>query len=236
MYLRAVHAENDIAALQSFIKENSLGILTTALASSKYPLLQCTHIPWVYDTKEDGRLGVLRGHLARNNPHAKAMIEVTEDSSSPILRDEVMVLFNAPLHSYVTPQFYVESKPADGKVVPTWNYAAAQIYGRASIYLKDSEFILQQVNDLTDQEEAREGKAFKWKVNDAPEKYIQALSKAIIGIEIEVTRLEGKYKMSQEMGTKDRKGVIDGFEAKQTDLGRAMAKTVKERGSLLSTT
>jgi transcriptional regulator len=231
MYLREVHAEKDIATLQSFVLENPLGILTTAITSSKYPLLQCTHIPWVYDVNEEG-LGVLRGHLARNNPHAKAMIEAIAGFNTALLQEEVMVLFNAPHHSYVTPQFYVQSKPADGKVVPTWNYAAAQIYGRATIYSKDSEFILQQVNDLTDQEEAREGKERTWKVEDAPERYINLLSKAIIGIKIEVTRLEGKYKMSQEMGAEDRQGVIDGFEAKKTDLGRAMAKTIKERGGI----
>jgi transcriptional regulator len=232
MYLREVHAEKSIPALQAFIQQNPLGIFTTALASPNFPLLQCTHIPWVYDIDVDnGSLGELRGHLARNNPHAKALLEAIKASDSSELQDEVMILFNAPHHSYVTPQFYVQSKPADGKVVPTWNYAAAQVYGRATIYSTDSEFILKQVNDLTDQEEAREGKSEVWKVADAPEKYIQILSKAIIGIKIDVTRLEGKYKMSQESSREDRQGVIDGFEARQTELGRAIAKTVRERGT-----
>lgn len=231
MYLRPVHAENDIAALQSFIKSNALGILTTALVSPNFPFLQSTHIPWVYDVEEsDGELGVLRGHLARNNPHAKALIEAISGSCSANLQEEVMVLFSAPHHSYVTPQYYVETKPTTGKVVPTWNYAAAQVYGTATIYNKDQEFILQQVNDLTNQEENRNGKEKSWKVKDAPEKYVDLLSKAIIGIEINITGLEGKYKMSQELAKVDRQGVIDGFEAMQTDLGRAMAQTVRERG------
>ncbi|UZJ55534.1 hypothetical protein CBS101457_004854 [Exobasidium rhododendri] len=231
MYLREVHAEHSVPALQAFIQQNPLGIFTTALASSKYPLLQCTHIPWVYDVNEDG-LGVLRGHLARNNPHAKALLEATKGSPSGVLEEEAMILFNAPHHGYVTPQYYVQSKPANGKVVPTWNYAAAQIYGKATVYSDDdSDFILQQVNDLTDQEEAREGAAKPWKVKDAPDRYIQLLSKAIIGLKIDVVRIEGKYKMSQEMGVEDRQGVIDGFVAKDTDLGRAIAQSVRERST-----
>lgn len=240
MYLRPVHAEHDVTTLQSFIKKNALGILTTALASPNFPLLQSTHIPWVYDInkdkegeekeQEDGSdLGMLRGHLARNNPHAKALLEAICDSNTMTLQEEVMVLFNAPHDSYVTPQYYVQTKPRTGKVVPTWNYAAAQIYGIATIYAKDQHFILQQVTDLTDQEESKSGKEKSWKVKDAPEKYIDLLSKAIIGIEIKVTRLEGKYKMSQELEKEDRQGVIDGFESTQTEVGRAIAQIVRER-------
>jgi transcriptional regulator len=232
MYLRADHAETDVGALKTFVQENSLGIITTALQSTNFPLLQCTHIPWVYDVTEDG-LGVLRGHMARNNPHAKALIEASSRSSESTLDTEVMVLFNAPHDSYVTPKYYVETKPTTGKVVPTWNYAAAQIYGKATIYPSDVNFIMKQVDDLTQQQESRgESRTTPWKVTDAPSKYVDILLKAIIGIQIEVTRLEGKFKMSQEMGEKDRQGVVDGFRAMKSEKGEALAQLVKERGIL----
>lgn len=236
MYLRPVHAETDVPKLIEFVQDNPLGIFTTALPSDNFPLLQSTHIPWIYDVDKDA-LGEIRGHIARNNPHAKALLEAIKKSSSPIIDTEVMVLFNAPHHSYVTPQFYVESKPSSGKVVPTWNYAAAQIYGKATIYADSevaSQFILKQVEDLTIQQESKdEKKKVPWKVSDAPNRYIELLSKAIIGISIKVDRLEGKYKMSQEMGEKDRMGVIDGFEAMESETGKAMAKMVKERGEAI---
>lgn len=228
MYLRPVHAEADEAALKAFVRDNPLGILTTALASSSHPLLQSTHIPWVYDAGEEG-LGSLRGHIARNNPHAKALLEAAQNGGA--IDPEVMVLFQAPHHSYVTPQYYVETKPTTGKVVPTWNYAAAQIYGRATIHATDTAFLMRQVDDLTRQEEGRDEKRTPWKVSDAPERYVDLLAKAIVGISIEVTRLEGKYKMSQEMGEADRLGVVRGFEGQGTEAGRAMAQMVHERGA-----
>jgi transcriptional regulator len=239
MYLRPAHAETDVSNLKAFIRDNPLGIFTTSLSSPNFPLLQSTHIPWVYDfdIDNDDQLGVIRGHMARNNPHAKALIEAVNSSSpsSNAIDTEVMLLFNAPHNSYVTPQFYVETKPSTGKVVPTYNYAAAQIYGKATIYADASseaasQFIMQQVDDLTKQEEGRDAEKKPWKVSDAPSSYVDILSKAIIGISIEVTRLEGKYKMSQEMGVKDRVGVVNGFEAMGTENGMAIAKMVRERG------
>ena len=132
MYLRAVHAEKDIARLQQFIRANPLGIFTTAIDSKSFPFLQSSHIPFVLDienTADQVHLGVLRGHIARANPQAKALIEHIQsqnedekiDTVQTISRD-VMILFNGPAHHYVTPKFYKETKPASGKVVPTWNY------------------------------------------------------------------------------------------------------------------
>jgi transcriptional regulator len=250
MYLRVVHAEFDVRTLRAFIIQNPLGLLVTALSSADFPTLQCTHVPWILDIQDhesETELGVLRGHLARANPHSKALSEAAKAGSpkgtNGFLEKEVTVVFNGPAHSYVTPKFYVETKPATGKVVPTWDYSAVQVYGKAKIFFDSSSeetgaFLQTQVTDLTNHMEedvfpqmsktSRE--ATPWKVSDAPPEYVQALKKSIIGIEITVERLEGKYKMTQEMGQGDRAGVIEGFEGLDTELGCLMAKTVTERG------
>ncbi|KAJ3494934.1 hypothetical protein NLG97_g3756 [Lecanicillium saksenae] len=250
MYLRAIHADADTATLRGLIRENPLGIFTTAIHSDSFPLIQCTHIPFLLDIEDEANeneQGVLRGHLARANPHSKALIEAAQSASTSAdgyLEQEVMVLFNFPVHHYVTPKFCTETKPATGKVVPTWNYAAAQVYGRIKVYHDSKseeagDFLGNQVSDLTDMSEASimgytgEGSAQKgWKVSDAPDTYVALLKKAIIGIEIKIDRLEGKFKMSQESTEGDREGIISGFKNLGTDLGTKMAETVAERGEI----
>lgn len=248
MYLRADYVERSIPSLRAFMRANPLGILTTAIESATFPLLQSSHIPWVLDVQDEtseSELGKLRGHMARANPHAKAMSEYakTADPHSPPgepmrIKKEVMVLFNAPVHHYVTAQFNVESKAATGKVVPTWNYAAVQAYGVATVYLDPSStataaFLNQQVADLTKMAETEiMGYTEPWKVEDAPTNYIRALTKAIVGIEIEITRLGGKWKMSQEESVGDRESIIQGFQRMGTETGDWMAKTIAERCAL----
>ncbi|KIW27514.1 uncharacterized protein PV07_07247 [Cladophialophora immunda] len=259
MYLRAVHAELHTPALRQFIRENPLGLLITSLSSPNFPTIQCTHIPWVLDVEDDSsetELGRLRGHLARQNPHSKALIEAaqqhqqhqqqqsTSDKGTPppsglqSLKEEVSVIFNGPAHHYVTPKFYVDTKPATGKVVPTWNYSAVQVYGTATVHYDThlegtGKFLQRQISDLSSHAETTiMGYERPWSVKDAPERYIELLRKNIIGIEIEVTRLEGKYKMSQELGNADRQGVVKGFAALNTQVGDLVAKTVEERGTL----
>jgi predicted FMN-binding regulatory protein PaiB len=139
MYLRAVHAEFDIPTLRKFIRDNPLGTLITAFQSKTFPSIQCTHLPWLLDVTDEGsdtELGNLRGHFAKANPHCQAIVEdvQTRGPSNGSLEQEVCVLFNGPIHSYVTPKFYVETKPKTGKVVPTWNYSAVQAYGKATFY------------------------------------------------------------------------------------------------------
>lgn len=190
----------------------------------------------------------MRGHIARQNPQAKAIIDHAKENQSPSphpqstsqkLQQEVMVLFNGPSHHYVTPKFYSKTKPESGKVVPTWNYAAAQCYGTATVYFdaqsdETSRFLSKQINDLSNMAETQIMAYDKpWKVSDAPERYVDLLRKNIIGIEIKVISLGGKFKMSQEMGVEDRDGVANGFEALQTASGDYVAKTVRERGTMV---
>jgi transcriptional regulator len=248
MYLRAVHAEFDIVSLRKFIRDNPLGILITALPSPNYPTIQCSHIPWVLDVSHEDsttELGKLRGHMAKANPHSKSIVEtvqkVTRTNGS--LEQEVSVLFNGPVHSYVTPKFYIETKPDTGKVVPTWNYSAVQVYGKATIFFdshneQTSSYLQKQISDLTNQSEetimqhAGGENRSAWEVSDAPTSYVELLKKSIIGIEIDIKRLEGKFKMSQESTKGDRQGVVNGFESLRTENGFKMARTVEERGAM----
>jgi transcriptional regulator len=248
MYLRAVHAEPSIKTLFEFVKENPLGILTTAIASSHFPFLQSSHIPWVLDTiSEDPDApvkGRLRGHLARQNPQSKALIEAASNSSTGAFQHDVMVLFTSPYHHYVTPKFYTETKPATAKVVPTWNYAAVQVYGKATIYhdsssVETSVYLSQQIDDLSKECETsimgysgHEGNPEPWSVSDAPDRYIDIMKKNIIGIEVSIESIGGKFKMSQEIGQGDRKGVIEGFQDLASDTGAHLADMVKMRGDM----
>ncbi|KAM0690661.1 hypothetical protein Q7P36_009429 [Cladosporium allicinum] len=250
MYLRAAHAEPSLATLRRFIQENPLGILTTTIPSPVHHLIQSSHIPWVLDHSDpssETELPILRGHIARQNPQAKAIIEHATENPSPHptptstshkLQHEVMVLFNGPSHHYVTPKFYTKTKPESGKVVPTWNYAAAQCYGIATVYFdskadETSTFLNKQIGDLSEMAETKVmGYEKPWKVADAPERYVELLRKNIIGIEIEVTHLGGKFKMSQEMGEEDQRGVVEGMQALGTADGDYVAKHVMERSKL----
>lgn len=246
MYLRSCHAESSVKALFEFIKENPLGVITTAISSPCLPFLQSSHVPWVLDIISDDPeapvKGRLRGHMARQNPQSKAMIEAVSNSTTRTLEHDVMILFTGTHHHYVTPKFYKETKPATAKVVPTWNYTAVQVYGKATIYydsatLETSEYLLQQIHDLSHLCETsimgytgQDGKPGPWSVSDAPPRYIDIMKKNIIGIEVSVENIGGKMKMSQEMNQGDREGVVEGFASLGSDVGSHLSTLVKELG------
>lgn len=234
MYIRPVHAELDVGVLQDFVRTYPLGEMTTAIKSDIAATIQTTHMPFVLDAGADGSPGVLRAHMARANPQAKVLRAAAAESPDSTLPDEVLVLFNAPVHHYVTPKFYTETKPDTGKVVPTWNYAAVQVYGKIRVLAEnDAEagsFLGQQISDLTDMMERKAGHEKAWKVSDAPEKYTDLLKKAIIGIEIKIDRIEGRFKLSQESGDGDWSGVVKGFRDLGTPEGIEMSKMIAERG------
>jgi transcriptional regulator len=123
-------------------------------------------------------------------------------------------------------------------VVPTWNYSAVQVYGRASIFYDTKaaatgEFLNKQIRDLSLQSERDiMGHEKPWVVDDAPTSYIELLKKAIIGVQIEISDIGGKYKMSQEMPAGDQQGVIDGFKAMGSDVGAEMARTVEQKSKV----
>ncbi|GES63278.1 transcriptional regulator [Aspergillus terreus] len=249
MYTQPVHAEPSTEVLLEFIRQNPLGVLITGIPSSVHPFLQSTHIPFVLDVpdqhanSESPIKGSLRGHMARQNSQSKAMIDSLAVSGSQ-LEQEVMVLFTDPHHHYVTPKFYTETKPLTGKVAPTWNYSAVQVYGKATVYYdssreETSRYLAQQLHDLSQHCErnimgytGEPGKEAPWTVDEAPEGFLNVLKKNIIGIQVSIDRIQGKYKMSQERVKGDREGVIEGFKQLQTDTADHIAQMVKERGAI----
>ena len=151
-----------------------------------------------------------------------------------------MILFTSSVHHYITPKFYTTTGPLNGRVVPTWNYAACQVYGRAKIYYhpsdpSTSEFLIKILDDLSrESEEVAFGypKEAAWQTSDAPDYYIKGLLKGIFGIEIEIKNIEGRFKMSQELKEGDRKGVYEGFEKLddgKSQIGNQMVEIMKER-------
>jgi transcriptional regulator len=248
MYIKGPHAEPELPVLRKLIRENPLGLLTTAISSPNFPFLQTSHIPFVLDIEDESsetELGKLRGHLARVNPQSKAMIEsLTENPQlNNVIEQDVIVVFNSPIQHYVTPKFYTETKPTTGKVVPTWNYAAAQVYGRAKIFYdtktdEAGHFLAKQISDLSYHAETKVmgftggDNPVDWKVSDAPDRFVELLKKSIIGIEIEITQMGGKFKMSQEMGVGDREGVIKGFARLESETAQEMSKLVQNRSDI----
>ncbi|KAJ5094208.1 hypothetical protein N7456_010069 [Penicillium angulare] len=247
MFLPSVHAEQDTEVLLQFIRENPLGVLITGLKSSEQDFLQCTHVPWVLDLPEEasGSNAHIRAHIAKQNPQVKAMIEAVDEKPPNVLEldEDVLVLFNGQHDHYVTPKFYVETKPDTGKVVPTWNYAAVQVYGKLSLYYDSKtpeagSFLAQQIRDLSAHTEKSVmgytggDKPEAWTVEEAPENYVEHLKRNIVGIKIEVKKIQGKFKMSQEMRPGDREGVAQGFEKLGGETGHAISKLVKSRGEL----
>ena len=247
MFLPSVHAENDTATLLQFVRENPLGMLITGVESS-LDFLQCTHVPCVLDLPEEAGesapQGRLRAHIAKQNPQVKGMIEALENKPNVMELDrDVLVLFNGRHDHYVTPKYYVETKPDSGKVVPTWNYSAVQIYGKLSLYYDSKtpeagKFLAQHIRDLSHLTETSimgytgGDQPQPWKVDDAPEKYIELMQRNIVGIEIRIEKIQGKFKMSQEMRSGDREGVERGFARLGGETGQAISSLVKERGIL----
>lgn len=247
MHLPDHHAEYRVPVLHEFIRQNPLGVLTTALRSETVPFLQSSHIPWVIDSVEgeSTSYGKLRGHIARQNPQAKAIVEhVGNPPESSFLSEDVLVVFTAPVQHYVTPKFYVETKPQTGKVVPTWDYEAVQVYGKARVYIDSRseetvQFLTTQINDLSRHAESYimghgigdKGHIQPWEVREAPDRYVDLLRKNIIGIEIEIGSIAGRFKMSQEKNINDRKGVIEGMRLMGGPYAEAMSDMIQIRAN-----
>ncbi|MER8830224.1 FMN-binding negative transcriptional regulator [Mesorhizobium sp. M0938] len=162
--------------------------------------------------------GRLRAHLARANPQWRLL---ADSPSSPVL-----VVFQGT-DAYVTPSWY-ETKRETGKVVPTWNYAIVQVRGIVKV-IEDQDWLAQQIADLTaSQEGAREA---PWAVTDAPATFIQSQIKGIVGLELEITDMQGKWKVSQNRPIADRSGVAEGLES-ESPSSPDMVRLVRSYGGL----
>ncbi len=209
MYNPVAFAEDRVEVLHAFIRQHPLAALVTC--GSEGP--EATHVPVVLHPAI-GSAGILRCHVARANGQWK-------DVQSPV---PVLAIFQGPEH-YITPSWY-RSTQEHGKVVPTWNYVAVHVRGRATLF--EGRELMQHLERLTEQNEQAFEK--RWSVDDPPEGYIEALSKAIVGIEISIDTIEGKWKASQNRSESDRRGVIVGLSDIGSPASVEMAEIVKERG------
>jgi transcriptional regulator len=183
-----------------------------ALVSSGSAGLYASHLPTVL--KDDGPYGVIECHLARANPHWSDLAE----------GDEAPMIFQGP-EGYITPNWY-PSKAIHGKAVPTWNFAIVHAYGRPEV-IKEKDWLLRHVTELTAQQERNEAKP--WAPTDAPDTYIEVMLRGIVGFRFAITRLKGKWKMSQNREIQDRAGVVKGLSARDTGDDLEMAEIVSRR-------
>ncbi|MFI9503115.1 FMN-binding negative transcriptional regulator [Nocardia sp. NPDC052566] len=169
--------------------------------------LIATMLPFVHDHDA----GTLRGHLARNNDQWRR----------PVL-GEAMVIVRGP-DAYISPSWYA-SKAEHGRVVPTWNYVTAHVYGRLVVH-DDPEWVERLLHDLTNLHEA--GRAQPWSVEDAPPKFVAGQLRAIVGIEVVITRIEAKFKLSQNRQAADIDGVVAGLTAEGDDIAAAAVRQAR---------
>jgi transcriptional regulator len=209
VYIPPSNAEDRPEVMLEYMETHPLAVLVTSSSEG----MIATHLPLLVD-RTRGAHGTLAGHVARANPQQRQAHE----------GDEALVIFSGD-DAYITPTFYA-SKARDGKVVPTWNYVAVHAYGTLR-FVSDPSALRRHLEALTSHHEATREQP--WSVNDAPASYIERQMGAIVGVEIEITRLEGKWKMSQNRAAADIDGVIAGLEASDDARKRAVADVVRAR-------
>lgn len=206
MYRVAAFSEDRVTVMHALIRAHPLATLVTFAGG----VLEANHIPMLIDPAPTPH-GTLRGHVARANPLWRERHEGSE----------ALAVFQGP-QAYVTPSWY-PSKRDTGKVVPTWNYAV--VHARGPLVVRDDRAWLRDlVSRLTDLQEA--GLPQPWGIADAPADYIERMLEAIVGIEIPVVQLQGKWKVSQNRPEADRAGVIDGLVRRGDAQALAMAELV----------
>jgi transcriptional regulator len=208
MYQPPHFREDRLEVQHALIRAHSLGLLITAGRGG----LEANPIPFLIDAG-GAPLGTLRAHLARANPQLHELAEV----------EECLVVFQGP-QVYISPSLY-PTKHETGKVVPTWNYITVHAWGRPRV-VNDAGWIRRQVDDLTAHKES--ARPAPWKVSDAPEPFVAAQIKGIVGLEIPIVRIAGKWKVSQNRLPIDRAGVIEGLRGNGGD-AEIIAAQVAER-------
>lgn len=197
MYVPAHFAEADSAVIARLIQDNGFALLVSNGTAGPV----ATHLPLSYHPEQ----GVLRGHVARANPHWHDLAE-----SGPVL-----AVFSGP-HGYVSPRWY---QPGDS--VPTWNYEAVHVYGTAR--LLEGEAALRPILETL---AAQYDPA--WSIADLSPDYVSRMSRGIVGIEIAITRIEAKRKLSQNRPPADIAGVIAALEASGREMDRELAAAMRQ--------
>ncbi len=221
VYLPPAFSETRTELLIEHIERHEFGLLVSHGAPGTNGGLIASQIPFLVERR--GGLLYLQGHLARANPQG-ADLDGPGDSPVDDPGDgdrEALAIFEGP-HAYISPSWY-EAGPA----VPTWNYAAVHAYGIART-IADPDWLRGLLRRLTERHEAREP-APPWRMEDLPEPYLRSMLNGIIGVEIRVTRLDGKFKLSQNRPAADRPRIIAALERRDDADSRAVARLMGER-------
>jgi transcriptional regulator len=208
MYIPRHNEETRLPILHQLIRAEPLAALITLTSTGLF----ASHIPMVLEPSDSG-LGILRGHVSRANLQWKDRVESVD----------ALAIFSGPQH-YITPTWYA-GKLEHGKEVPTWNYVVVHAYGPLQV-IEDHTWLLKHLHQLTDQHEA--ARSAPWSVSDAPEDFVRTMMNGIVGFEMPIARLEGKWKVSQNRTPRDRQGVIDGLSALNTPDSLAMKNLIPE--------
>lgn len=203
MHVPPAYAEPDPDVVAGLIARARLGVLVTQGAQGLF----ATHLPFLHDRSE----GVLLAHLARANPHRSLTGE-----------GEALVVFSGA-DAYVSPTWY-PSKAVDGRQVPTWNYEAVHVYGRP-VWIDAPDALLDLVSRLSDHHEA--ARAEPWRVSDAPADYIERLLRGVVGLRLEITRIEAVRKLAQTKSAADRAGVAAALAASRDPRDRETAEAMR---------
>ncbi len=212
MYVPEKFEESRIDVMHRLIRERPLATLITLSSSG----LNANHIP-LQVSETPAPFGTLRGHVARANP-------IVSDVKSEV---EALAVFHGA-DAYISPSWYATKKET-GKVVPTWNYTVVHAYGVLRL-IDDPAWLRAQIESLTNQNEASFPEP--WAVSDAPPEYIDRLIGAIVGVEMVITRLIGKWKVSQNQPAGNRAGVAAGLLAVSASDAEAMAALVDASSEL----
>ena len=208
MYLPKQFEERDRQRLRSLIQRYPLGSLVTATESG----LDANHIPFLF-TDTGSAAGTLHGHIARANPLWR---EGVRDAAA-------LVIFHSP-DSFISPSWY-PSKRENARVVPTWNYAVVHVHGVLR-FVDDPAWVRSHVEAFTREHEGKRDPA--WAVTDAPADFVEKMVTAVVGIEIAITRIVGKWKVSQNRSRGDRVAVVEALEREATSSGAAIAALMRE--------
>lgn len=210
MLIPASFAESRIDEMHRLMRASPLATMVIAGSGG----LEAHHLPTHLDTTR-GPYGVLQCHVARAN-------SLWRESGEGI---DALAIFHGP-DAYITPSWYA-TKRDGGKVVPTWNYVTVHAYGRLRA-IDEPQWLRAHLEQLVTDNESRE--ALPWKIADAPPEYIETMLRGIVGIEFEIVKLEGEWKVSQNHPEANRSGVVDGLRRRGGDGATAIADLVEARG------
>lgn len=202
MYTRETSRETRPEVLKAAVRDIHFAMLVTPAEGEIF----CSHLPMIL--VEDGEGLQLEGHLARGNPHWRAL-----EGAMPSL-----AVFQGP-QAYISPSWYA-TKRETGKVVPTWAYVAVHAHGSLSM-IDDPAQLLDHLAQLTGRNEA--GRSDPWSLDDAPGGFIPALSRGIVGVRLAVERLEGTWKLNQHRTDEDRNGMIEGLRGEEDHMAQRLA-------------